>query len=158
MSVEKGPIVQRVWIALGLLLAVGCREDRQPSTPAPPTAALPQRIDAKQAVRIAEQFIRENGYTDIVPSDPGSIEPESIEFAAEGEDRLANRHDTLRPEALGYRMGGRNNPMGWTVGFELVKPLEDPDVGRAVTMGEHGEDVMIQHMGFSLRNLEPRPE
>src|SRR4051794_6037922 len=38
-------------------------------------------IDARQAVRIAERFVRENGYTDFVPVGPRRLVPESIEFS-----------------------------------------------------------------------------
>jgi hypothetical protein len=117
----------------------------------------PKVIDATQAVRIAEQFVRENGYTDFVPEDISKLTPESIE-RWEREGWIAHRHKTLRPHALGYLRGGKNDPNGWTVGFERVKPSRDQGVGRAVTMGGHGEGLMIQHKDFFLKNLEPRPE
>ena len=43
--------------------------------------------------------------------------------------------------------------------LEEVKPVEGhPDIGRAVTMDAFGQDVVVQHMGFYLRDLQPRPE
>ena len=146
-------------MALVLVCGAGCGDGRRPATPKAPTAPSAKVIDAGQAVRIAEQFVRENGYTDFVPKDVSKLEPESIEFSEDEKDWLASRHNTLRPRACGYRKGGRNDPSGWTVGFKRVKPREGHlDIGQAVTMDEHGEDVTVQHMGFFLRNLQPRPE
>jgi hypothetical protein len=146
-----------VFIIFALLLSVGCRASGQsvPSKSLP--NAGPRVIDAQQAVRIAERFVRENGYTDFVPPDASKLVPESIEFSGRDE-WLAERHDTLRPRARGYLKGGRNDPKGWTVGFELVKPLGDERYGLAVTMDEHGENVRLQHMGFNLQVLRPRPQ
>jgi hypothetical protein len=117
-------------------------------------------IDARRAVRIAEGFVRENGYTDYVPEDISLLVPESMEFSRNRRDWLRQRHNTLRPRAVGYQKGGRNDPKGWTIGFELVNPIrENADrVGRAVTMDARGRRLTVQHMGFYLDGLEPRPD
>jgi hypothetical protein len=47
-----------------------------------PESALdsnPVRINAAQAVKISEQFVRDNGYTDYAPPDASKLIPESIE-------------------------------------------------------------------------------
>ena len=146
-----------VFTVFTLLLSVGCRASGQsvPSKSLPNPG--PKVIDAERAVRLAERFVRENGYTDFVPPDASKLVPEGVEFSGR-EEWLAERHNTLRPRARGYLKGSRNDPSGWTVGFELVKPLEDGDFGRAVTMDEHGDHVRMQHMGFNLKVLRPRLE
>jgi hypothetical protein len=100
-----------------------------------------------------------NGYTDFVPSDPSRLIPETLEFSGDERVRLKQRHNTLKPSAVGFLKGARNYPKGWTVGFELVKPLGDGKerIGRAVTMDERGHHLTVQHMGFYLDGLEPRP-
>jgi hypothetical protein len=125
-------------------------------------AAPPRRngtIDARQAVRIAERFMRENGYTDFVPDDLSRLVPESMEFAANPRDWVKDRHNELKPQAVGYRKGSRNDPEGWTVGFALVDAMnKTPGVGRAVTMDAKGRRARVEHMGFFLKGLEPRPD
>jgi len=116
-------------------------------------------INARQAVQVAERFVRENGYTDFVPEDPRRLVPESIEFSRDRRDWLKKRHNQLKPRTVGYRKGSRNDPEGWTVGFALVKPTDEArPTGRAVTMDTRGRRVRVEHMGFYLEGLEPRPE
>jgi hypothetical protein len=116
-------------------------------------------IDARQAVRIAERFVRQNGYTDFVPDDLRRLLPETLEFSSKPSTWLKQRHNTLTPLAVGYRKGARNERDGWTVGFALVDPINgDPEIGMGVTMDARGRNVTMQHMGFFLKGLEPRPE
>lgn len=116
-------------------------------------------IDARQAVRIAERFVRENGYTDFIPKDPRRLVPESLEFSRDRRDWLKSRHNSLKSQSVGYRKGSRNDPKGWTVGFAPVKPLdEERPVGRAVTMDARGRRVRVEHMDLYLERLEPRPD
>jgi hypothetical protein len=117
------------------------------------------RIDARQAVGIAERFVRENGCTDFVPDDLSRLVPESIEFSANPRDWVKGRHNELKPQAVGYRKGSPNDPEGWTVGFALVDPMnETRGVGRAVTMDAKGRRARVEHMGVDLKGLEPRPD
>jgi hypothetical protein len=115
-------------------------------------------IDARQAVRIAERFVHDNGYTDYVPDNLLRIAPESFDFSRNPYEWFKYRHGLLKPQAVGYRKGSRNDPKGWTVGFALVKPLENPDAGIAVTMDAKGRGAIVQHMGINLKSLEPRLE
>jgi hypothetical protein len=146
-----GPLVW-VTVVLGVTLAAGVARGQVPRR-------AKRAIDARQAVRIAERFVRENGYTDFIPDDPRRLVPESIEFSRNRRDWLKSRHNELKPQAVGYRNGSRNDPKGWTVGFALVKPTDaTPPVGRAVTMDARGRRVRVEHMDFYLRRLEPRPD
>jgi hypothetical protein len=116
-------------------------------------------LTADEAVRIAERFVRENGYTDFTPDDPRQLVPESIEFSRDRRDRLKRRHNTLKPKGLGYLTGSRYDSNGWTVGFALVKPTDwTRPVGRAVTMDARGHAVRVEHKDFYLDGLEPRPD
>ena len=92
----------------------------------PSAAARP--VDDKEAVRIAEQFVRENGYTDFVPTDLAALQPEGIEFVAR-DQWPTNRANTLLPAAKGIRRGALSHPKGWTVGFAYAKPHGGPNVG-----------------------------
>jgi hypothetical protein len=57
-------------------------------------------LTADEAVRIAERFVRENGYTDFTPDDARQLVPESIEFSRDRRDRLERRHNTMRRNAV----------------------------------------------------------
>jgi hypothetical protein len=55
--------------------------------------------------------------------------------------------------------GRPNDLKGWTVGFALVKPIDETrPIGRAVTMDRRGRNVRVEHMGFSLEGLDARPD
>jgi hypothetical protein len=118
-----------------------------------PRGAAATPVDAKEAVGIAEQFVRENGYTDFVPIDLVALQPEAIEHGAR-DQWPAHRANTLLPVAKGIGRGAPNHPKGWTVGFAYVKPLGDSSIGRAVTMDEFGEHVRMQHKDLMLDSLE----
>ena len=60
-------------------------------------------IDARQAVRIAERFVHDNGYTDFTPDDLRRIAPESFNFSRNPYDWFKSRHGLLKPQAVGYR-------------------------------------------------------
>jgi hypothetical protein len=117
-----------------------------------PPGAAARPVDGGEAVRIAEQFVRENGYTGLPPIDPATLQPEGIEYG-DRDQWPAHRANTLLPVAKGIRRGAVNDPKGWTVGFAYVKPLRDTSIGRAVTMDEFGEHVRMQHQDFRLDSL-----
>jgi hypothetical protein len=118
-----------------------------------PVRAAPRAIDRKEAVQIAEQFVRDNGHSDFVPTDLAALQPEGIEYG----DRthwIAMRVNTLRPTAQGVRRGASYDPKGWTVGFAYIEPRKDLNIGRAVTMNEFGEHLKMQHQCFKLNFLD----
>jgi hypothetical protein len=142
-----------------LLCVVGCSKGNQ--TPKRTISETPAQseITAEQAIRIAEGFIRANGYADDPPEDlskldvavPAHMTDEDKKFLNE---LLAQRRNSIRPRAYGWRRGRRNDPNGWSVGFELVRTINnDPDIGQAVEMDEHGLEVWVEHMGFNLKSL-----
>jgi hypothetical protein len=144
---------------IALLCVVGCGSpDPRPEGAASGTVT-PSEITAEQAVRIAEEFIRANGYTDYSPVDVSNLDVDMAKVVTEEEkaslkDLLAQRRNTIKPRAYGWKRGRRNDPKGWTVGFELVKTLnKDPSIGQAVEMDRHGADAWVEHMGFNLKSL-----
>jgi hypothetical protein len=144
-----------------LCSVMGCRAGDSPPTPVPvpPGNSTEAEITSPEAVRIAEEFIRANGYTQDAPEDLSKLDVElpenmTVEDKKFLDEFLAQRRNSIMPRAYGWRRGRRNDPKGWTVGFQLVKPLKnDPNSGQAVEMDEHGSDVWVEHMGFDLRSL-----
>lgn len=108
-------------------------------------------IDAAQAVALAEQFVRANGYTDFVPPDPSKLASESIEHL-DPEQWAAHRHNTLKPRAVGYLASGKMEAPGWTIAFDHAKPANDRESGRAVTMDEFGGQLRVEHKDLWLTN------
>jgi hypothetical protein len=151
--------MSKVVYATALLCVVGCgTSDPRPMGPAP-AELTPTEITAEQAVRLAEEFIRANGYTDYAPVDVSKLDVDIKEVVTEEDKRLlkdllAERRNTIKPRAYGWRRGRRNDPTGWTVGFELVETLNnDPSIGQAVEMDRHGADAWLEHMGFDLKSI-----
>jgi hypothetical protein len=82
---------------------------------------------------------------------------------------LKFRHNTLEPKAYGVSHHGRGNEKGWTVVFryseEVIREIEklpnkalisNPRLGgRAVTMSENFENLLIEHKDFG-RKLRSR--
>jgi hypothetical protein len=79
--------------------------------------------------------------------------------AAEGQVARRAKKAIDAGQAVGHLKGSRSNLKGWTVGFALVKPRDSTrPVGRAVTMDARGHNVRVEHVGFYLEGLEPRPD
>ncbi len=73
----------------------------------------PMPVTEAEAIRLAEMFVAQNGYTDLPVPQDAKLTLESIEYGSNTAERLEFRHATLERRALGaYRMHG-----GWTVTF-----------------------------------------
>lgn len=134
-----------------------------------PAEASPE----EKAVRIAEEFIARNGYTD-VPADRNNISYETVEFADDIDELLEARANTLERKAYGILFRGSGTRMGkegWTVVFRsknisddfyrsicLTKgkkvTKENHPIGRAVTMDANFQDLLVEHKTFPLKNVD----
>jgi len=114
-----------------------------------------RRLEAHEAIRLAECFIIQNGYTDLPPIDDRSnLTPESVEPGTD-EFGLQMRHDSLERRAYGFMHGGN----GSLIVFRLKQQSHEVHhnnegstyrVGRAVTMDAYGRQMRMQHQGFFL--------
>jgi hypothetical protein len=131
-----------------------------PAIPPPscsPVAASRKKLDAAEAVRVAECFIIKNGYTDLPPTkDKSELTPESVDPGTD-EQGMKMRRDSLERKAFGYV----NRPGGWLVVFRYKYKAEHskfrPDYeewlkahGRAVSMDAYGEQVEVKHKDVDL--------
>jgi hypothetical protein len=118
---------------------------------------------AEKAVRLAEDFIKQNGYTD-APADKNNLSHETVEFYETIDELLEARHNTLEPKAYGIYYGGRlGDQKGWTVVFrrpqkKSEKSLESSQLltGRAVTMNENFENLLVEHKDFILDKVDQK--
>ncbi|MBC7930254.1 MAG: hypothetical protein H7Z38_06750 [Rubrivivax sp.] len=110
-----------------------------------------------KAVRIAEQFIARNGYTDL-PPEMINLAYENIEWEDSIDEMLKSRHNTLERKAYGIRYSGKMNGPGWVVAFRHRKNYgkEFIGVGRAVTMDENFENLLVEHKSFPLANVHKK--
>jgi len=101
-------------------------------------------ISRDEAISIAEQFIIDNGYTDISSTIPkGEIVRESLEWSNDIEKILASRKGELQLKAVGAKSfkGG-----SWLVAF-LRK---DGKTGRGVKIDSKGEKIRMAHQDVNL--------
>jgi hypothetical protein len=113
-----------------------------------------------EAIHIAEQFVAENGYTDLLPNqDRTQLSSESLD-SAEIDQRLRQRYNTLERKA--YAVGnGDVREYGWTIVFRYNQRSDDKEdeepikeVGRAVTMDADGSNIKMQHQDIFLNGLK----
>jgi hypothetical protein len=110
-------------------------------------AAAQPPLSEADAVAVAEQFVADNGYTDL----PADLSKMKLELLDQLRKRslakiAAERHGQLERNAWGV-LRGRANAPGWTVAFRyrstgrfltLSAEIENSDLGRAVTMDSDG--------------------
>lgn len=111
----------------------------------------------EKAVRLAEEFVARNGYTDL-PPDRDNLSYESIEWASDNDKLLWARHDSLERKACGIRYNGRMGRSGWTVVFKHKRGngTGSGKVGRAVTMDGDFENLRVEHKDFFLAGVEKK--
>lgn len=129
-------------------------------------------IDKLEAIRLAEEFIIQNGYTDLPPMEnKAKLFYESVEGGSTPDEVLRSRQNTLEQKAYGIRQGlrsrtGWREDSGWTVIFRYNKnnskyrriiPNFDNYItayGRAVSMDLNGNNIMVEHEDISLKGVK----
>jgi|SRR6185295_14565437 hypothetical protein len=119
--------------------------------------AQKRKLSETEAVKLAEQFIAQNGYTDL-PPDKGKLAYETIEWEGDVDKMLQYRKDTLERKAYGIVRGRKGASPGWTVVFRYKHPSdrEERRIGRAVTMNLNGSDTRVEHVDFILRYVKKK--
>jgi len=112
-----------------------------------------KEITLSRAVRLAEEFVIRNGYTDLPPSkDKNEIKLEPIERYSNIDAILADRRNTLERRAYGGKV--RPDVGGWIVVFRYKDKERNAKSGRVVTMGPKGENIRMEHQDFLLNHVE----
>jgi hypothetical protein len=111
-----------------------------------------RQLTQAEAVALAEQFIAQNGYTDLMP-DKTKLSYETIERESNVDRMLQERHGTLERRAYGIVRGRKGGSAGWTVVFRYTHPIDQRarSTGRAVTMNLDGSEPRVEHVDFLLR-------
>jgi hypothetical protein len=111
-----------------------------------------------KAIRLAEEFIARNGYTDLPPA-RDHLSYETVERASSIDELLERRRNTLERNAYGVVERGRlGTKGGWTVVFRhRLRSGDERDVlGRAVTMDRDFKNLLVEHKPFPLANVDKR--
>ena len=104
-----------------------------------------RKLEGLEAIKLAEQFIIEQGYTDAKPDQSYHlIILENGEFASDTTNILDDRLNTVKRKAIGAKEHGSS----WTVGFMLVNEIEN--IGRGVTMDTLGRNIIMQSAELRL--------
>lgn len=110
----------------------------------------------QEAVKRAEAFVSENGYTNL-PSEKlkSELDMESIEWAAmlgDGSDAdkrhqiLDMRFNSLQTKAIGTRRDDYEGRGHWSVAFDFVKSQWRKEaICRVVTMDLDGSHIRVEH-------------
>lgn len=125
----------------------------------PDCALAVQTVESpeEKAVRIAEEFIARNGYTDL-PPDKNTLAYENIERADNVDEMLKQRHDALERKAYGIRYSGKMGKPGWMVAFRYKQRFGNvyDETGRVVTMDKNFENLLVEHKSFPLANVQKK--
>ena len=96
-------------------------------------------LTCDEAVALAEQFVRENGYTDAPDRDiKHRLDGEGLEWTSDRSEQLRLRRNTLLAKAIGIKA----TDQGWGVAFEYAS---DRSSCRVVTMAIDGSSLRMQH-------------
>jgi len=112
-------------------------------------------ITEEDAIRLAQEFIAVNGYTDLPRSkDKAKLSFELMDNLHGNVDQaLASRQDTLERKAYGITRVRQGKP-GWTIVFRYRNG--NPENGRAVTMDLDGSNTRIEHKDFILSKVDKK--
>jgi hypothetical protein len=114
----------------------------------------PRKVSLNEAVRLAEQFIVWNGYTDLPPTkNLPELTPEAFDRSDDRKEWLKQRYNTLERKAFAYAKHGRGEP-GWTIVFRFKGPPKSP-YGRAVSMNLYGSELSVVHQDAILNGFTP---
>ena len=152
-------------------------ENQAPAeTKTTPKIEMPvEELPEEKAIRIAEEFVAQNGYTDL-PAVKSKITYETVEFYSNLDELLKSRTNTLERKAYGilYKASGtKMGEKGWTVVFQsrevsgdYYKSInqqtskkitkENYPIGRAVTMDANFQNLLVEHKMFPLQNVDKR--
>ncbi|WP_431475565.1 hypothetical protein [Massilia eburnea] len=110
-------------------------------------AKASENLTMESAVKIAEKFVAENGYTNLPASSVKQVlNSESVEWASERQKQLEQRFNTLLPSAIGAKTGRKGNKAGWSVAFDYASTPGTLGACRVVTMASDGTDIRVEHV------------
>jgi len=112
------------------------------------------QLSPEEAVRRAEIFIVQNGYTSAPEASvKHKLDDESLELNQHYRDKVNGRFNTLKPKAIGVRHGRTDGSEGWSVAFDYVNPTLSSYQCRLVTLKLDGSDMRVEHTSGRRNNF-----
>ena len=109
------------------------------------TSCGTSRLTENEAIRLAEKYVVEQGYTNRkVQIDTSKIEPDLVEQVMSSNGILQMRYNTLKPKAVFNSKGQRK----WTVGFQNT---QDSTRFSLVRIYRNGKRIEMEHQELKLR-------
>lgn len=161
------------FLIFGFLFSVNCETAKVEQKPVRTKTAIVEeksetpKTQEEKAIRLAEEFIARNGYTD-APADKDNLSHETVEFYDDIDELLKRRRETLEAKAYSVLPHGRGGQKGWTVVFRYSQKFRDnfkakdnpasnrEKTGRAVTMNENFQNLLVEHKDFLLDKIEKK--
>jgi len=154
---------------IGIAAVVLWFSTRPETCPALPSS---EKLTASQAVRVAECYIRDNGYTDLAPmADRSKLSHDFWLDQLTVDETLKMRHDSLQSKAYGILRGntvvGGRSDNGWSVAFTYnlnnayLRARYNQSFfdsikgqGKVVVMDAYGGNLEIKHSPIALREFQ----
>lgn len=151
-------VVIIITLTLGLSIVGWAYQDKPLIPPGSTTVEATEQITEAEAVRLAEEFIIINGYTDAPPSkDRSQITAELLDKLATFETIMKMRRNTLERPAYGLIHKRRNGHPGWTIIFHRSPAKEfDLTKGRGVSMDLAGKHLLMETYEYPLDRIEKK--
>ncbi len=167
-------VVRRLVILILTVMTVQCEKSDVPRQTGQGT-----RLTAEQceAIRLAEQFVVDNGYAaEPASADESRIGQEVTEYGQPRDFALSLRRNTLDPHAIGlYPIGASKGEHGWAIAFgpsripdaslglpnreppqEAVGQRAEREAGARVVCVYSASAVHMQHQPVLLANVDIR--
>ena len=148
-------------------LGLSGEQKRSESPALTEVCSVPQtetKLEALEALLLAECFVTSNGYTDLpLMADTTNLSWEGVDWA-DPKQRLEYRYNTLERRAYGVIRGSRTKD-GWSVVFRYNRnnPKFQSDkyvfdkyidsFGRVVSMDVAGGNIHVEHIDFRLSDF-----
>lgn len=108
-------------------------------------SAYARDITQTEAVRLAELFIAENGYTNVPAAQiKHHLDFEGHDWNTERKALVQARFDTLKGEAIGVTTRPGDKTTRWSVAFDYVESGSSERC-RVVTISADGKAIRLQH-------------
>jgi hypothetical protein len=111
------------------------------------TAVYANDLTKNEAIKMAELFILQNGYTNAPAKEiKKELNIGTVEFANSREELLRRRFNTLKRKAIGVRKGRKSEEVaGWSVAFDYAD-TKLKNRCRVVTMDADGSNMGVEHV------------
>ena len=117
-----------------------------------------KKLSEAEATRRFEEFVIENGYTDLPPTkDKSKLVPEPV-WGGTDPMSIELRRNSLERKPLKIWKGNRFYRNGWKAFFLAKRPGEPGSgIGRLIYMDAYGKRMYVEHQPIYLRELERKP-